>query len=231
MPFTSFNTSGKIRAPFFALTILIVLKSSGCLIAQGSVAIGSQIWTTRNLNEGRFANGETILNAKSDEEWLRAGANQQPAWCYFENNPENGPKYGRLYNWYAVTDPRGLCPAGWHVPDEEEWTLLIDELGVYESTIALKAEMKAAEEVRFVEVGGGYESLVCPACSNWSREYRRKVPCHKCKDRRRIQGKYIPVTKKRVVETINVGWDGSNSSGFSALPGASRSDEFSLFGF
>ena len=231
MRYTSSISGTKVLAFLFAQYLLILIQPANSLFAQSSVNIGSQTWMVKNLNEGKFANGEIILNAKSDEEWLKAGANQQPAWCYFENKPENGPRYGRLYNWYAVADPRGLCPSGWHVPDEEEWTLLIEELGVYESSVALKAEMRPVEEVRFVEAGGGYESLVCPACSDWSQEYRRKIPCHKCKDRRRIQGKYIPVTKKKVVETVNAGWDGSNSSGFSALLGASRSDEFSLFGF
>jgi len=60
---------------------------------------------------------------------LKAGENKQPAWCYYENDPANGAKYGRLYNWYAVKDPRGLAPRGWHIPSDDEWTVLTDYLG------------------------------------------------------------------------------------------------------
>ena len=54
---------------------------------------------------------------------------QQPAWCYYDNNQENGKIYGKLYNRYAVSDPRGLAPLGWHVPTDNEWTTLADYLG------------------------------------------------------------------------------------------------------
>lgn len=93
------------------------------------VTIGKQVWMTQNLNVDKFRNGEPIPQAKSDEEWEKAGANNQPAWCYYDNNPANGEKYGKLYNWYAVTDPRGLTPKGWHIPSDKEWTALTDFLG------------------------------------------------------------------------------------------------------
>ena len=51
------------------------------------------------------------------------------AWCYYENNAANGTKYGKLYNWYAVNDARGLAPAGWHIPIDQEWTVLENSLG------------------------------------------------------------------------------------------------------
>jgi uncharacterized protein (TIGR02145 family) len=94
-----------------------------------SVKIGNQTWMTENLNVDRFRNGDLIPEAKTDEEWKNAGENKQPAWCYYENDPKNGKKYGRLYNWYAVSDPRGLAPYGWHVPSNLEWANLIDYLG------------------------------------------------------------------------------------------------------
>ena len=51
------------------------------------------------------------------------------AWCYFNNDPANGTVYGKLYNWYAVNDPRGLAPFGWHIPSNSEWISLSDCLG------------------------------------------------------------------------------------------------------
>ena len=94
-----------------------------------SVRIGNQEWMTRNLDVDRFRNGDLIPHIKSDEEWEEAGENDQPAWCYYDNDPENGKKYGKLYNWYAVNDPRGLAPEGYHVSTDEEWTILEEFLG------------------------------------------------------------------------------------------------------
>lgn len=85
------------------------------------VTISNQVWMAKNLNVDKFRNGDAIPEAKSEEEWNEAGKNKQPAWCYYDNDPANGEKYGKLYNWYAVNDPRGLSPIGWHVPNEEEW--------------------------------------------------------------------------------------------------------------
>ena len=97
--------------------------------ASREVTIGTQVWMTKNLDVNTFRNGDPIPEAKTNEEWERAGDNKQPAWCYYDNNPANGAKYGKLYNWYAVNDSRGLAPKGWHVPTDEEWTQLTDYLG------------------------------------------------------------------------------------------------------
>jgi uncharacterized protein (TIGR02145 family) len=94
-----------------------------------SVVIGTQTWMAENLNVDKFKNGDPIPEAKSVEEWTKAGKEGKPAWCYYDNDPKNGEKYGKLYNWYAVNDPRGLAPAGWHVPSDKEWTVLSDYLG------------------------------------------------------------------------------------------------------
>jgi len=76
-----------------------------------------------------FRNGDPIPEAKSETEWEKAGREQQPAWCYYDNDAAKGKKYGRLYNWYAVNDPRGLAPEGWHIPSDGEWKTLTDSLG------------------------------------------------------------------------------------------------------
>jgi uncharacterized protein (TIGR02145 family) len=94
-----------------------------------SVNIGSQEWMVKNLDVDRFRNGDLVPHVVTDEEWRVAGENGQPAWCFYDNYPENGKIYGKLYNWYAVNDPRGLAPEGWHIPTDEEWTILTDFLG------------------------------------------------------------------------------------------------------
>ena len=94
-----------------------------------TVTIGTQVWMTKNLNVSTFRNGDPIPEAKTNEEWKQAGDNKQPAWCYYNNDPKNGGKYGKLYNCYAVNDPRGIAPVGYHVPSDAEWTKLADFLG------------------------------------------------------------------------------------------------------
>ena len=111
-------------------------------IAQ-SVTIGTQVWMTKNLVVTKFRNGDLIPEAKTNEEWEQAGKNKQPAWCYYANNKKNGKKYGKLYNWFAVSDPRGLAPDGWHVPSDAEWTVLSNYLGGPETA---GAKMKSKED-------------------------------------------------------------------------------------
>lgn len=89
-----------------------------------SVKIGNQEWMAENLNTDRFRNGDLIPEAKTDEEWVYALKFKEPAWCYYNNNKELGLKFGKLYNYYAVTDTRGLAPIGWHVPVFEDWETL-----------------------------------------------------------------------------------------------------------
>ena len=122
----------------YATNSLIIGKQSGIAkpIAEQSkpsnspsIKIGNQVWMTENLNVDRFRNGEIIPQVQGAEAWERAAANKQPAWCYYDNDIKNADKYGKLYNWYAVSDARGLCPAGWHVPSDDEWTMLTNALG------------------------------------------------------------------------------------------------------
>jgi uncharacterized protein (TIGR02145 family) len=93
------------------------------------VTIGEQVWMAENLNVSTFRNSDPIPQTKTNEEWEKAGENQQPAWCNYDNDPANGTKYGKLYNWYAVNDSRGLAPVGYHIPSDAEWTKLTDFLG------------------------------------------------------------------------------------------------------
>jgi uncharacterized protein (TIGR02145 family) len=94
-----------------------------------TVTIDEQIWLARNLNACTFLNGDPIPEAKTDKEWQNAGNSGKAAWCWYENNVRSEKRYGKLYNWYAVTDPRGLAPEGWRIPEDAEWTVLVSMLG------------------------------------------------------------------------------------------------------
>jgi uncharacterized protein (TIGR02145 family) len=103
------------------------------------VKIGDQIWMLENLNVDCFRNGDSIPQVKNAKEWTIAGENKQPAWCYYKNDVKEGQKYGKLYNWYAVNDERGLAPEGWHVPTDLEWKSISDLFGgEYTSGIKMK---------------------------------------------------------------------------------------------
>lgn len=94
-----------------------------------TIGIGSQLWMAENLNTTQFSNGDPIKEANSWEAWDAAGKAQEPAWCYYEFNVDNEPKYGKLYNWFAVNDERGLAPEGWSIPSAEDWDKLQNHLG------------------------------------------------------------------------------------------------------
>ena len=90
-----------------------------------TIQIGNQIWMTENLKTTRYRNGDKIPNIKNAGVWeSQIGG----ALCDFQNNPENGKKYGKLYNFYAVADERNLAPEGWHVASDAEWNILKEAL-------------------------------------------------------------------------------------------------------
>jgi len=92
---------------------------------------------TKNLDVVTFRNGDTIPEAKSEYDWWKANEDKKPAWCYYENNDVKGAKYGKLYNWYAVNDKRGLAPLGWKFPSQKEWETLIEFVGGVENPMKL----------------------------------------------------------------------------------------------
>ena len=95
-------------------------------LQNGEVRIGNQIWMTKNLNVSRYRNGDPIPQVADPTQWANLTTG---AWCYYANSTANGPIYGKLYNWYAVNDSRGLAPEGWHIPSDAEWTTLVSFLG------------------------------------------------------------------------------------------------------
>lgn len=136
------TTKHKNSSVALALAILLIGLAAGNVFSQDktktentppakfkTVTIGSQVWMAENLNVATFRNGDPIPELKSAADWLAAYRTESPAWCYYNNDPKNGEKYGKLYNWYAVNDPRGLAPVGWHVPTDKEWQTMISSVG------------------------------------------------------------------------------------------------------
>jgi uncharacterized protein (TIGR02145 family) len=191
-----------------------------------TVVIGTQNWMAENLNTSKFRNGDPIPEAKTDEEWKKAKDNEQPAWCYYNNDSELGERCGKLYNWHAVIDPRGLAPNGWHISTKYDWTILCDYLGGESfAGYKLKSKENIQEQIYYLDRGGYYETkfITCENCRVASKEYKKICPECKGMGGKTIKtGKYIPKSKDRMERKVNFGWDGSNETGFSALSGGAR---------
>ena len=125
------------------------------------VGIGTQCWFKENLRSDNYRNGDAIHGDLTNSQWASTGTGAQ---AVYNNDPANLTSYGRLYNWYAVNDARGLCPVGFHVPTDNEWTVL--------------------------------ENALC--------------------------GSSVAGTALKSSAADSPPWNGSNSSGFSALPGGYR---------
>lgn len=91
-----------------------------------TVNIGSRLWMQQNLRTRLYRNGERIPTDLPSSEWMSLTTG---AYAECQNSSANAPTYGRLYNWYATADPRGLCPVGWRMPTDSEMTQLTDLLG------------------------------------------------------------------------------------------------------
>jgi uncharacterized protein (TIGR02145 family) len=116
------------------------------------IKIGSQIWMSKNLNVSHYRNGDGIPQVTDPIEWANLTTG---AWCYNNNNIENGQIYGKLYNWYAVNDSRGLAPIGYHIPDRLEYWSTIQYLGGANSAAK---KMKSTNLWIFPNVGATNQS-------------------------------------------------------------------------
>jgi len=90
-----------------------------------TIKIGDQIWMAENLKSTKYCNGDLIPNVTGNN-WFSLTSD---AWSYYNNQAENNAMYGKLYNWYAATDKRNICPCNWHLPTREEWMALMDYVG------------------------------------------------------------------------------------------------------
>jgi uncharacterized protein (TIGR02145 family) len=117
----------------FNATSLILVATAQCgpvIDVDGNmyhtIVIGTQCWMQQNLQTAHYRNDSAISEIEDSTTWA---LNSNPAWCYYNGNAANNATYGKLYNWGVVNDPRGVCPAGWHVPSFAEWNILINYLG------------------------------------------------------------------------------------------------------
>lgn len=91
-----------------------------------TIIIGSQEWMAENLRVSKFSNGNTIPNITDNTQWFNLSSG---AWAYYNNDNQYDNPYGKLYNWFSVSDSRNVCPTGWHIPSDEELIVLTDFLG------------------------------------------------------------------------------------------------------
>ncbi len=151
-----------MKRVLFPFLTLLISTSQGQNNPE-TVTIGTQVWMKENLNVSTFRNGDTLPEAKTEKEWKEGGENKTPAWCYYNNKTENGEKYGKLYNWYAVKDRRGLAPQGYHLPGDAEWTTLTKFLGGEEaagtkmkSSVGWEKNDNGTNTSGFTGLPGGY---------------------------------------------------------------------------
>lgn len=97
--------------------------------AYSTLTYGTQVWMLENLKTTHFRDGSTIPNVTDNAPWSSSATGTTPAYCDYDNAPANGATYGRLYNLFAMKDSRGIAPAGWHVPNFNEWLTLLNYLG------------------------------------------------------------------------------------------------------
>lgn len=96
------------------------------VVTPTDIVIGTQIWKSRNLDVSTYRDGTTIPQITNINDWINATTG---AWCYYDNDQANNSIYGKLYNWHAVNDPRGLAPTGYHIPSDVERNILLNYLG------------------------------------------------------------------------------------------------------
>jgi len=124
-----------------------------------TVQIGKQCWTQSNLKVSRYQNGDNIPTGLSHSAWETTNSG---AYAIYNNDPVNDGLYGKLYNYYAVTDSRGLCPTGWHVPSDGEWNILVKYLDPDADTVCINC-------VQSSTAGGALKSTATqPTLGGWN---------------------------------------------------------------
>ena len=145
------------------LILLILITGWACIAKSQDVVkdrdgniyktlkVGKQIWMTENLSVTHYRNGDPIPGVKDQKQWdaLTSGALSTAI-----NDPVQVKKFGQIYNWYVVADPRNVCPAGWHVPSEEEWIELLtflagEKLSPFKTSAKIPPQNKALNKSLF----------------------------------------------------------------------------------
>ncbi len=91
-----------------------------------TITIGTQVWMIEDLKTTKYRDGSAITLVEDNTAWSTLTT---AAYCDYDNNSSNGATYGHLYNWFAVHDSRNICPDGWHVPTDADWSTLTGFLG------------------------------------------------------------------------------------------------------
>jgi uncharacterized protein (TIGR02145 family) len=164
-----------------------------------TVKIGNQEWSTSNLDSDKFNNGDPIPEIQNMDEWNQASKNKQPAFCYYDNSSANGELYGKLYNWYAVTDPRGIAPVGFRIPNEQDLIELLN-------TLVGGVDMKSNNISESLVAGKDLKKNI----SDWIQPGISKAKL-----------KEITKLEKTTIESLNI-TDLKIGEGFNALPGGYR---------
>jgi uncharacterized protein (TIGR02145 family) len=132
------SIDAQLQSQISALQAQITALQNANVTPLPNVTIGTQVWSSTNLDVTTYRDGTPIPQVTDPTAWA---ALTTGAWCYYNNDPANGAVYGKLYNWYAVAgihDAASLnnpslrkqfAPQGWHIPSDAEWTILTDFLG------------------------------------------------------------------------------------------------------
>jgi uncharacterized protein (TIGR02145 family) len=116
-----------------------------------TITIGKQLWMSENLKTTKYRNGEEIGTTGTVSQDIRMTVLPKFQWGY-NGKESNSDIYGRLYTWYAATDNRGVCPLGWHVPTDTEWSTLITFLG---GEILAYGKLKESDEIHWLKYDTG----------------------------------------------------------------------------
>jgi uncharacterized protein (TIGR02145 family) len=124
------------------------------------VNVGGKMWMQKNLNVSRFRNGDPIPKIESN--W---GVSRSPAFCFYNNDSSTyASTYGRLYNWQAINDPRGLAPEGWHVATIKEWNEITNcigciSYGLSDTSILWETQFASTDNSKFKGLPAGARDI------------------------------------------------------------------------
>jgi uncharacterized protein (TIGR02145 family) len=153
-----------IVAALFVAASHFCSRTATAQVDVSSIRIGSQVWMRENLAVTHFQNGDRIPTIVASADWERAGKQRAPASVAYTNAPRNQRLYGLLYNHYAATDPRGICPRGFRVPSTEDWRELEASLVASRAAKRLKTKEgwsnggNGLDDVGFRGLPGGFRT-------------------------------------------------------------------------